>query len=70
MTKIAGYRELSLDDTLKINTVKMLGNELIDYIELLGSDSSTDSRWIAIAKTHLQQACMAAVRAVAKPAGV
>ena len=70
MTKIAGYRELSTDESLKINTIKMLGNELLDYFETIGSESQTDTRWIAIGKTHLQQACMAAVRAIAKPAGV
>jgi len=68
--KIAGYRELSLDEKRRINTIKMMGNELLEYFETLGADSTTDTRWIAIGKTHLQQACMAAVRAITKPAGV
>jgi hypothetical protein len=70
MTNIAGYRELSLDEKLRINNIKMMGNELLEYFETLGADSRTDTRWLAIGKTHLQQACMAAVRAIAKPAGV
>ena len=70
MTEIAGYKVLSLDEKLRINNIKMMGNELLDYFEMLGADSTTDTRWIAIGKTHLQQACMAAVRAITKPAGV
>jgi len=68
--KIAGYRELSLDEKLRINNIKMAGNELLEYFELLGTDPEIDQRWLAIGKTHLQQACMAAVRSIARPAGV
>lgn len=68
---VSGYRELTASDKLKMNTVKMLGNELLDYIELLAREPDKhDTRWLAIARTQLQQACMAAVRSITKPEGV
>lgn len=67
----SGYRELSASDKLRMNTVKMLVNELLDYIELLSREPDKhDTRLLAIARMHLQQAYMAAVRSITKPEGV
>ena len=78
--KIKGYRELSQAEIDLMNEVKQKGVELEALLNKIGKanqdlhdaddPSPFDSeayRWLAIAKTHLQQGIMAATRAVAKP---
>jgi hypothetical protein len=36
-------------------------------IEIMEKNEGIDQRWVAIAKTHLQQGFMAATRAIAQP---
>jgi hypothetical protein len=76
---ITGYRKLDALDVDYINTLKASGQSLLDLFAALDqrvpsetaiSGYVVDPRWISIAKTHLQQAVMAAVRAVAQPVGV
>jgi hypothetical protein len=66
---IKGYRELNATEIGRMNEIKTLGaklGELIEALEIEGS-ASADTRWVAIAKTNLQQGLMALTRAVAKP---
>jgi hypothetical protein len=66
---IKGYRELSATEIARMNEIKALGaklGELVEALEVEGS-ASADPRWVAIAKTQLQQGLMALTRAVAKP---
>lgn len=65
--KIKGYRDLSEEEIAQMNHVKELGEQVADMIRDLSVNESTDKRWVNIAKTHLQQGFMAAVRSVAKP---
>lgn len=65
--RIAGYRQLTPDDTEKINEAKRIGALAGNLIESLTHDTSIDQRWLAIAKTDLQKGFMALVRAVAQP---
>ena len=70
--KITGYRQLSEQDALLINEIKDLANKtgvMIESLEAAGKEGPYDQRWVAIAKTQLQQGYMALVRAVAKPTG-
>jgi hypothetical protein len=64
---IQGYRSLSQAEVDKINGIKDVGQVVGAMIEKLQSDPAHDQRWVSIARTHLQQGFMAAVRAVAKP---
>lgn len=76
---IKGYRDLSQEEIDLMNEIKQKGNELgelVDKIQAMQDitiaiDSVSiplnDQRWVAIAKTHLQQGIMALTRAVAKP---
>jgi hypothetical protein len=66
--EIKGYRELSPMEVAMINDVKdvaELVGRLVNNVDQL--ETYPDKRWIAIAKTHLQQGFMALTRAVAKP---
>jgi hypothetical protein len=66
--KIRGYRDLSEDEIDAINQIKGMGSRVDVLIETLTA-TGVDQRWIAIAKTQLQQGFMALTRAVAKPEG-
>lgn len=65
--KIKGYRELSEEEVAMMNRIKEQGACLESMINDLYCESTADQRWVSIAKTHLQQGIMAAVRSVAKP---
>lgn len=64
---IKGYRELSQAEIDAMNAVKAEGVRLGIIIEELRDNPDLDQRWVDIAETHLQQGCMAAVRAIAQP---
>jgi hypothetical protein len=70
--KITGYRELSEIEIAAMNEIKGLAERV--GVLVGGMDSAAgadhagyDKRWIAIARTHLQEGFMALTRAVAKP---
>ncbi len=66
--KIKGYRDLSSDEIEAINNIKekeILVGEL--WLNLNQYIEGIDKRWLALAKTHLQEGFMALTRAVAKP---
>lgn len=64
---ITGYRELTEREIDFMNHVKAYGNELGDMFERLSQESEIDKRWLAIAKTQLQQGFMALTRSIARP---
>ena len=64
---IKGYRDLSQEEIDLMNKVKSLGEKMGNLIEELHCNESLDQRWVSIAKTHLQQGTMAAVRSIARP---
>lgn len=65
--KIKGYRDLNQAEIDAMNAVKAEGVRLGILIEELRDNPELDQRWVDIAETHLQQGCMAAVRAIAQP---
>lgn len=64
---IKGYRDLSQEEIDAMNAVKKEAERIGYLIEELEDNTLLDQRWVAIAKTHLQQGFMAAVRSVAQP---
>lgn len=64
---ITGYRELTEREIDFMNHVKAYANELGDMFERLSQESEIDKRWLAIAKTQLQQGFMALTRSIARP---
>ena len=71
---VKGYRTLAPADIEMMNEVKAVSREFLkklDFIKFVHeSDPDADPqtlRWLAIARTDMQTACMAACRAVARP---
>ena len=65
--KIKGYRDLSQVEIDAMNAVKEKAAEVGELISKLEGNDELDQRWVAIAKTDLQKAFMAATRSIAKP---
>jgi len=65
--QIKGYRDLSQAEIDAMNAVKAEAAKVGLLIEGLEANEKLDQRWVAIAKTELQQGFMAAVRSIAQP---
>lgn len=61
---VTGYRQLTQEDIEAMNMIKHLSSQFLKFINRL---EGTDKRWIAMAKTDMQTACMKACRAVTQP---
>jgi hypothetical protein len=64
---ITGYRDLTAGEVSGMNAVKAHAEYIGTLVDNLTRDTEMDQRWVAIARTHLQQGFMALTRAVAKP---
>lgn len=71
---VKGYRTLTPADIEMMNEVKAVSREFLkklDFIKFVHeSDPDVDPqtlRWLSIARTDMQTACMAACRAIARP---
>ena len=64
---IKGYRDLSEGEIKVMNAVKSEAERIGLLVEELEANTDLDARWVTIAKDHLQQGFMAAVRSIAKP---
>jgi hypothetical protein len=65
---VAGYRPQSKEAVGLVNYNKEIEERclrIFDYLKNAGT--SIDQRWLAIARTHLEQAFMAANRAIFQP---
>ena len=73
--QIKGYRELDQDDLDLMNAIKQEGVELRGLYDRIDAritakgevEGAEQRRWLAIGRTHYQQALMALTRAVAAP---
>lgn len=70
MAEVKGYRKLTDDDVANMNQIKELEAEIGDLWREFSQLDGIDKRWMALAKTHLQEGFMAFVRAIAKPEDV
>lgn len=64
---VKGYRTLSEQDIDRMNDLKAISRQFIKALDDLREDPLINGRWLAIAKTDMQTACMAACRAVSRP---
>lgn len=65
---ITGYQQQPQSKVDAVNTTKGIENDLGDWLNQLVTDiPDVDMRWIAVARTHLQQGFMALNRAVFRP---
>ena len=65
--KITGYRDLTQAEIDMMNMVKGLAEKAGAELEIVNANPTTDKRWVAIARTHLQEGFMALTRSIAKP---
>lgn len=63
---VKGYRTLGDKEIANMNRIKEISRQFLAQLEFL-SDGVNDPRWLAIARTDMQTACMAACRAIARP---
>lgn len=63
---VKGYRTLGEKEIGNMNRLKDISRQFLAELEHLKGED-TDPRWLAIARTDMQTACMAACRAVAQP---
>lgn len=76
--QITGYRDLTQEEIALINNCKAFAQQVGELVERIGAIpvsrmppddgvTSHDPRWLAIARTQLQQGFMALIRSIAKP---
>lgn len=65
---VIGYRELTNAEILAMNQLKQASRAFLAELEAVATHlPEADRRWLAIARTDMQTACMAACRAVTRP---
>ena len=67
MSGVKGHRQLTEGELAVMNGLAELGELVGDFLDNIDPSVEPDPRWLAIARTHLQQGFMAAKRAVGKP---
>jgi hypothetical protein len=66
-TRIKGYRDLTQSEIDAMNSVKALEADAAALWKQLSDIPGVDVRDLALARTHFEDACIRAVRAVARP---
>ncbi len=64
---VKGYTDQNVDAVSRVNTNKELEEKVLRRLDDLGLSGDVDGRWLAIGRTHIEQAFMAINRAVFKP---
>ena len=66
---VAGYQPQTDENIALVNVNKMLEEHLLRLMDEL-QGKGTDFRWLAVARTHIEQGFMAWNRAIFKPARI
>lgn len=69
-TPVLGYRQQSQENLDLVNHNKQIEECILLELDELEKDPDFDRRWIAIARTHIEQGFMAMNRAIMRPARV
>ena len=67
---VAGYRKQSDKNVMLVNGNKTMEEALLRTIDMLAEDGEVDGRWLAIARTNIEQGFMALNRSIFRPARV
>ena len=70
MSDIKGYKILSTEQKDFINLLKLKEEEILKKLAFLyvgKLQEPIDQRWLAIARTNIEQGFMAAIRSIAQP---
>lgn len=65
-SNVKGYRTLTPVDIEVMNRLKDVSRHFLSLLET-SKETGADPRWVEMAKTQMQQACMFGCRAVAQP---
>lgn len=64
---VEGYRDQSESSVALVNINKQVEERILRIIDALGQDPDVDLRWLAIGRTHIEQAFMAINRSIFRP---
>ena len=64
---VAGYTPQSQSNVDLANEGKQLEEQYLRWLDKLAADPDTDKRNVAIARTHMEEAAMRAIRSIFKP---
>lgn len=64
---VSGYTAQSEANVALVNQNKRLEEQVLRQLDLMADNPEVDPRWLAIARTNIEQGFMAANRAVFKP---
>lgn len=67
---VHGYQPQSEDRVALVNQNKQLEEHILRHLDTMKDASVIDQQWLAVGRTHLEQAFMAINRAVFKPSRV
>ena len=68
MSDIIGYKELTEQQKIKINTLKLAEKEILKLLfEILGARACNESKWGRIAFENIEIGFMSAVRQITYP---
>ncbi|TCT37431.1 DUF7681 family protein [Martelella mediterranea] len=67
---VKGYRPQQGDKIATVNHNKELEERVLRQFDAMASDQNIDKRWLALARTSIEQGFMAANRAVFQPGRV
>lgn len=65
--QIKTYRDLTQSEIDSMNSVKALEADIADLLRQLAEIPGVNGRDLALARTHFEDGCIRAVRAVARP---
>ena len=66
-TPIKGYREQTAEALNMVNENKVEEEHILRNLDALRGEDEIEQRWLAIARTHFEQAYMALNRAIMRP---
>lgn len=66
---VNGERQLTKQEEAVLNYVTGVANEVGDMLNQIANFPDVDIRWLAVARTHLQEGFMFTKRAIAQPEG-
>lgn len=64
---VAGYTAQSPEKVALVNQNKRLEEQILRQLDVMAADLELDGRWLAIARTQIEQGFMAMNRAVFRP---
>ena len=67
---VKGYSPQSQDNVDLVNANKVIEERVLRQLDFVGEFSDIDQRWLAIARTHIEQGFMALNRSVFRPSRI